>query len=370
MLLLTAVITAYSHAADFKIRPTGRALFDAAAYASPDTNFVAGVGAPDIRLGALMNFDKFEARVDIGYIGYRFIPTDIYLKYKFDDHHQLEVGYFVHQFGLQFATGASSKIGMEEPIAQSAFGEPRMPGIMYEYTDKNFLVAPSIFAQSSAVFAYSDVLGRTGVGAMARFVWHPRTADGDIFQLGVTPLMQTAEFAGDAKNGYAAFKSRYPTKVANVNCLNASIDSVRSIFKITPEILWSHGRWAAEGQFYFLNVDRKGTLPSFHGMGGYVQTRTLLNRNARYSYSPLIGYLATPGAGSWEIVCGYSYVDLSDIAAGIHGGRANSASFTLNYYIHKYVTARLNYNYTRRSAEGAIPSQHVNIFQTRIQFMF
>ena len=76
---------------------------------------------------------------------------------------------------------------------------------------------------------------------------------------------------------------------------------MRSVFKVAPEALWGHGRFAAEAQFFFLNVARKEGLGSFQGLGCYALGRVLLNRGARYSYSPWIGYLATPAPRSWEI---------------------------------------------------------------------
>ena len=99
-------------------------------------------------------------------------------------------------------------------------------------------------------------------------------------------------------------------------------------------------------------------------------TRVLLNRGAKYSYSPWTGYLAIPAAKSLELVAGYSYADLNDSGAGIFGGKANSASLTFNYYIHRYVTWRVNYSYTNRPEAPGLPARHTNIFQTRIQFLF
>lgn len=379
ILLLLSISNCY--AGDFKIRPTARALFDVGGFIPAQPEFKAGVALPDVRLGALMNFDKFEARVDIGYQSYKFVPADIYLQYHINDHSIVKGGFFVHQYGIQSATGASTKIGMEAPVAQNAFGYGRLPGAMYVYQNGKILSASSLFAQNTAAFKFANELGQTGFGAMTRFVWHPDTTSGNIFHIGVSAAMQSANFSGDSKNAVCTFRSTFPTKISDVTCVSASVDQVSSIFRISPEILWSKGRVAVEGEGYFLNAARKDGLPSFRGYGAYMQTRILLNKNAKYKYSPWIGYVATPGAKSWELVAGYSYADLNcnDITAAnpeatpIKGGRVNSASLTLNYYIHKYVTARLNYNYTRRTgytADPAHPSLHTNIIQARIQFLF
>ena len=42
----------------------------------------------------------------------------------------------------------------------------------------------------------------------------------------------------------------------------------------------------------------------------------------------------------------YNYTNASDASAGIYGGITNDASCTFNYYINKYMIARLRYSYT------------------------
>lgn len=355
----------------FTLRPTGRALFDAAAYAPTDSLFAAGVCCPDVRLGAQANFDSFEARADISMRFGKFYPADIYLQWNINESSFLKGGYFVHQFGLQSATGASHKIGMEEPIAQTAFGENRLLGAMYVYHNPRLHFAGSLFGQSAAMTEHSNTLGRCGVGALARFAWHPKAETGNVTQIGVSALAQTPNYSGSKEHPNQIITVPFPTKVSAVTCLSANVTDVNSIFKLSPEFLISRGRWAAEGQFYYLGVPRKGTLKSYNSCGAYIQGRILLGRsNANYGYSADTGYLTFPAPGQWELVAGWSYADLNCSAAGVRGSHANSASLTLNYYLNKYITWRVNYNYTRRSASAALPALGVNIFQTRIQFVF
>lgn len=351
-----------------KIVPTGRALFDAAAYEPADSDFRAGVTCPDVRLGAKANFGNFEARADISLRFGKFYPADIYLQYNITPSSFIKGGFFVHQFGLQSATGASTKIGMEEPVAQSAFGELRLLGAMYVWSNAKLHFAGSLFGDPALMTAHSNEASVSGYGALARFAWHPRTAEGDIFQLGVSALGRSVSYGAGVNHIYN-FKAPYPTKVANVTAAIAKVDSVNSIWKLSPEILWSRGRVAAEGQLYYLNAPRSGALRAYQAWGGYAQARILLNRNAHYGYSSSTAYLTTPPAKSWEIVAGYSGMTLNDSRAAITGGRVHTGSLTLNYYIHKYVTWRLNYTFAHTSG-GAAPVRNQNIFQTRIQFLF
>lgn len=373
-LILWLVILAWGWVAlrggDFKISPTGRALFDMAAYAPSDSLFRPGVAIPDVRLGAKATFDSFEARADVSYRFGKLYLSDVYLQWNINSQSFLKGGFFVHQFGLQFATGASHKISMEEPIAQTAFGEVRFLGAMYVWHDSRFHFAGSLFAQPEASVLHANELGNTGVGAIARFVWHPTTIPGNIFQIGVSGLGRTPNFSGDRENPISRFSANFPTRVNSVPLLKASVDSVSSIFKVTPELIWVKDRFGVESQFYYLYTARRHHLPAFQGYGAYVMARVLLNREARYSYSIPSASLATPPAKSWELVAGYSWVNLNDSGAGIYGSMANSVSLTMNYYLNKYITWRVNYTYANRIEEPGLPARHANIFQTRIQFVF
>lgn len=369
-LFISATASAEEGNPDFKIVPTARALFDAAAYLPQDSDFRPGICIPDIRLGAKANFGKFEARADVSYRFGKLYPADIYIKWNIDENSFLKGGYFVHQFGLQSATGASDKISMEEPIAQSVFGELRLLGAMYVWRNPGFHFAGSLFVQSDAALKHSNELGRTGAGGLVRGLCHPATSKGNIFQAGISVLFQSANGTGNKDNLTWNFKSPFPTKVASVACIDAQVDRLKSVFKLSPEILWSRGRVAAEGQFYYLQANRHAGLTSFKACGGYVLSRILLGRNASYSYSPWTGYLATPSPRTWEIVGGWSCADLNDSQSEIYGGTANEFTATLNYYLNRWITWRLNYSYTDRRADHGLPSRHANIFQTRIQFIF
>ena len=66
----------------------------------------------------------------------------------------------------------------------------------------------------------------------------------------------------------------------------------------------------------------------------------------------------------------YNYTSLSDSSCGIFGGRMNDFSVTFNYYINKYMLARLHYSYTYVwNRAGADPTT-LNGFMARLQVIF
>ena len=80
--------------------------------------------------------------------------------------------------------------------------------------------------------------------------------------------------------------------------------------------------------------------------------------------------LSTPKKGALECVLNYNYTTLTDASAGVYGGRMNDLSFTFNYYINKYMIARLHYSYTHTWGRADAPSMSVNGFMARLQVIF
>ena len=141
------------------------------------------------------------------------------------------------------------------------------------------------------------------------------------------------------------------------------------MFKLTPELLVAKGRVALEGQYYYMNVNRKNGLASYKASGVYGLLRGVLI-GGDYGYSHADAGLATPAPKTLEVVAGYNYTDATCGKAGIYGGRTNDASITLNYYINKYMIARLRYSYTNVEGSDVMRDRHVNTIQARIQFKF
>ena len=119
-----------------------------------------------------------------------------------------------------------------------------------------------------------------------------------------------------------------------------------------------------------MNVSRDGGRPSYRAHGVYGLLRGLIIGDREYSYSHADAGLATPKPGSLECVLGYNYTDASCSHSGIYGGKSNDYSVTLNYYINKYMIARLRYSYTDVRGSSVQRDRHVNTLQARVQFLF
>lgn len=357
----------------FKISPTGRILMDGALYATPQKDeFKDGLAIPDARLGAKMEYGKWKAKVDVGFAYGKVGLKDLFFEYDFNDRNFLRAGSFIHQYGLQSATSSSMKITMEEPVSNAIFNDPRQLGLMYEHSADNFMATASAHVEPSATnyILTPTQFTQEGYGIRSRLVARPLHADGKVVQFGISGGFATPQRYGnpDEHNAFQ-FKANFPTRVAQVTALDATVTNAKNLWKLTPELLLNYGPVALESQYYWTRVSRRDGLHHFTGQGAYATVRGLV-LGGNYSYSMIDGGLATPAPKSLEAVLSYNYTSVTDAKAGIWGGRMNDLSVTFNYYINKYMLARLHYSYTHTWDHNGAPSTSLNGFMARLQVIF
>lgn len=353
------------------VKPSGRILMDAAFLNSSnktvDEQCVDGVNVPDIRIGMKVSYGKWEGKADIGYARGSVSPKDIFIQYNFNKQNFLRGGYFVHQFGYQSATSSSFKVSMEEPETHSAFGVGgRLVGLMYEHSDDKFMGTGSVYTDAQSFKKQTNHTGYQGTGLLTRLVYHPFIEKGNLFHVGIG---LNYELAAENRSNME-FKAPYPVRVAGINAIGAKITDAKNDFKFSGELMAAKGHVGIEGQYIFMNVDRKGDAKSYNAWGAYGNLRFLLNNE--YEYVKNDAGIATPAPKSWELVAAYNYTDMNDAKAGFHGGKLSDWALTMNYYINKYMIWRVS-GHIVRAGESDYSGFNKNTFrviETRIQFKF
>lgn len=353
------------------VKPSGRILMDAAFLNSSnkavDEQCVDGVNVPDIRIGMKVSYGKWEGKADIGYARGSVSPKDIFIQYNFNKQNFLRGGYFVHQFGYQSATSSSFKVSMEEPETHSAFGVGgRLVGLMYEHSDDKFMGTGSIYTDAQSFKKQTNHTGYQDTGFLTRLVYHPLIEKGNLFHVGIG---LNYELAAENRSNME-FKAPYPVRVAGINAIGAKITDAKNDFKFSGELMAAKGHVGIEGQYIFMNVDRKGDAKSYNAWGAYGNLRFLLNNE--YEYVKNDAGIATPAPKSWELVAAYNYTDMNDAKAGFHGGKLSDWALTMNYYINKYMIWRVS-GHIVRAGESDYSGFNKNTFrviETRLQFKF
>ena len=353
------------------VKPSGRILMDAAFLNSSnktvDEQCVDGVNVPDVRIGMKVSYGKWEGKADIGYARGSVSPKDIFIQYNFNKQNFLRGGYFVHQFGYQSATSSSFKVSMEEPETHSAFGVGgRLVGLMYEHSDNKFMGTGSVYTDAQSFKKQTNQTGYQGTGLLTRLVYHPLIEKGNLFHVGIG---LNYELAAENRSNME-FKAPYPVRVAGINAIGAKITDAKNDFKFSGELMAAKGHVGIEGQYIFMNVDRKGDAKSYNAWGAYGNLRFLLNNE--YEYVKNDAGIATPAPKSWELVAAYNYTDMNDAKAGFHGGKLSDWALTMNYYINKYMIWRVS-GHIVRAGESDYSGFNKNTFrviETRLQFKF
>ena len=377
-LLCAASAMAQDSEPKFTIKPTGRILMDGAVYlggnddieGTGDKKFVDGVAIPDLRLGVKAGYGKWKAKVDVGF-GYGKVGLkDTYIEYDFNESNLIRGGYFVPQFGLNSETSSSMKPSYEEPTSNEFFyANPRLLALMHIYDKGQFFAGTTVFAEAAAMTKNATEMGKQAWGAQTRLVWRPMHSDGDAFQIGCS-FIYSSPTGGD--HNEFTYSANFPSRVSKVTNVSATIDHAKGLFKMTPEVLFMRGNIALEAQYYYMNVARKDGFRNYTAQGAYGMFRALL-LGSRYRYSHADCGMATPDPRSLEVVLGYNYTNASDASAGIYGGITNDANCTFNYYINKYMIARLRYSYTNvrdRRVGDLTAKRHVNLIEARLQIIF
>lgn len=359
-------------AAELQFAPTGRVLFDAAMYLPQKDGFANGITLPDIRLGGTARYGQWLATANVGFGYGKLTIMDMYMQYNFKDtKNYLRGGYFIHQFGLSSATSGSFKPAGEAPVPDQLFGTMvwRL-GLMYVMDRPQFFMGVSGFTDTGMAGENTATRGYTSAGLMGRFVYRPLASTGSVVQVGISPWLQSAvkkDVGGKTVSNYDC-SVYFPTRVARVPMMKVDVTDASSVFKISPELLLSKGRFALESQYYWMNVSRHAGLPDYKAQGVYGLFRALIKGDSKYTYSSGTACLELPSPKTLECVLGYGYTD--GISGDILGGISNDYSVTLNYYINKYMLCRLGYHYTDVRDSSVAGRRHINILQARIQFKF
>jgi phosphate-selective porin OprO/OprP len=355
------------------VKPSGRILFDAA-YINPqhqEDDLKSGVGIPDMRVGVGFNYGQWKGKIDMGYAYGKVNMKDVWLQYDFDKQNFIRGGYFIHQYGFQSSTSSSFKETMEEPQSNAVFNNDRMIGLMYEYSAPKVLATASIVVETDAMKQTTDVTGNEAIGGMTRLLYRPYAERGKMFQVGISGGIEGARYNSKEELNHKQFtlSTRWPTRVAKVNSQQAVVTDAKTMYKFSPEVMYSRGRFAVIGQYFLNSITRDNNQETFTGSGAYVTLRGLLKGR---DYAPNMGDggIATPDPGNMELCLQYNYTALSDASAGILGGYLNDWAICYNFYPNKYMIWRVRASYTKVTNRSGFADNEVSILETRLQVKF
>lgn len=343
---------------DLQWRLIGRVFFDGGFFMNDHLNLGSSFQVNDVRLGTVLTlFEDWEAKIELGYADKAISFKDIYLSYAWKGH-VFKLGHQYEPFGYA-RIGSSNYRFMQHATADEALGTSRKLGLTYSYDRDWWNVMAGVFSNGNV---QSGGQLEQGYTLSAKVIARPWMAEKKLLHIGVAPVFI------DGKDE-VSFGGGVPTMLladGDNAFLDATVNNVINQWKLDVEGILLCNKWYFQGQYYLGHLNRHDAT-NYNGQGGYVQAGYLL-LGEKHNYDAATGMMKNPAPGSLELLVRYDAVNLND--AGIQGGRLSDVTVGLNYFLNKYIAAKINY--TRMMVADASPlgNNRFDVLQARIQLSF
>lgn len=334
----------------------GRAFFDGGVFNRDST--VTSFQVNDIRLGTIVRFlNHWEGKIELSYGDSKVSLKDVYLNYA-RGNHMFRLGNYFEPFG-NARVGTTNFRFMTNAVSDKVLGDKRKLGITYAYNHEWVNIMAGIFSDGD--IEKSKPLNQ-GYILAAKWVGRPLMKNKKLIHIGVAP-----RFSSNASE--VTFSGGAPTDLLSKGdntILDARVDHVINQWKLDLEVILLYNKWYAQGQYFQSHLNRFAA-PNYNAKGGYIQAGYMI-LGAKHNYNPVTGMIVNPAPGSLEALVRYNNVNLND--AGIQGGRITDISLGMNYFINKFVAAKINYTRMLPGKTAVGGENSFDVIQARIQLSF
>lgn len=404
---------------DFKITLFGRMYLDGVHYFDDVTDLSSKASIRDIRLGTKIQWEKWDAKINISFGKNKLNIKDAFLRYNHAENSSLKIGNFFEPFGIETAASSKETRFIGGSNTSQAFGFGRSLGIAYTYYNDKLYASTGLFVGKVDNNHYGD----QGYSTTSKLVYAPISNDNLTVQFGASFSYRKPEANGFSED----FNDDDFNRVVDITAgpeekfLNAEIEGAESDMRYNFQTLvlaksflfqaeYSHSE-VKRDEDYISRLMKDGpaysagstwptspeAYPSWYGdlreistEGYYVQAGFLLGDS--YSYNSSTSYINRPKAGSYEFLIRYDDTNLNDIdgmylngvwgpdnelsalgGAGnksIAGGKAKTYSVAMNYYLNNNIMFRLNYSLMDVDNINHPLDENVGVLNARIQVQF
>lgn len=341
---------------NFRWRLIGRVFFDGGVLNADSTQTSFQVN--DIRLGTVIRFmDHWEAKIELGYGDSKISVKNMFLNYSRGDY-AVRLGYHFEPFG-NARVGTSNYRFMTDATSDQALGNKRKLGISYSYNREWVNLMAGVFSDGD--IEKSKPLNQ-GYSLAAKLVGRPVMKDKKLIHIGVAPRFNSS-------SDEVSFAAGAPTDLLSKKdntLVQANVSQVINQWKLDLELILLYNKWYFQGQYFQAHLNRFAH-PDYNALGGYAQVGYMI-LGAKHNYNPVTGMIVNPAPKSLEVLMRYNQVDLND--AGIRGGRMTDISLGMNYFINKFVAAKINYTRMMPGNTSLKGDKDFDVVQARVQFNF
>jgi len=408
---------------DYQVSLNGRIYMDGVHYFDDATDLSSDASIKDIRLGTTVKWGQWSAKVNVSFGNNEVKIKDAFLRYNQSKHSIFTVGNFFEPFGIEASASSKNLRFIDGSNTTQAMGIGRSIGLGYTYYTDKFYGSTGLFAGS----VDNHNKGDQGFSTTTKLVYTPIVNDNVLFQLGGSFTYRIPEANGFNESLNDDDYNREVSLAAGPEhkFLNADIKGARTDMRYNFQTMVLSGPVMLQAEYTKTKVTRDddyvsrlmkdnpywthtagggyawpvapGDYPGWYGEmrdieteAFYVTAGFLLGDN--YSYNSSTAYINRPKAGTYEFLLRYDNTNLNDIdgtyfngsygpadlgaALGgygnmsIQGGKAETISAAVNYYLNDNVMFRLNYSYMDVQNQVYPLDEKVGMIKARVQVNF
>lgn len=253
-LCLLAVVTSLTATAQetlsdkLQYKVTGRMLMDGGVYLRNDNHFGNGTEFNDLRVGMKATYQRWDMKVEIGYVGSKVSIKDAFATYT-SGKHIIQVGQFYEPFTMDMLCSTFDLRFHQSPGSVLAMTNSRRLGVAYTYNATHYYACGGLFTDNDI----SNLKNTSqGYAVDGRFVYRPVNEAGKLLHLGIAAIYRTPDGAlpdDDNKNTFV-YKSAGVSTIDNRNLIYAEVDNARHQVKLGTELLIYYGKILLSKRIY------------------------------------------------------------------------------------------------------------------------
>ncbi len=299
-------------------------------------------------------FRDWEAEVDVDF-GERVYPEanldarDMWIKYNVPSSGlSFMAGNFKEPFGMERLNSSRLLTFLERSAPTNAFALGRRIGVAGRYYNRYGQL--TLAAMGHELGTRIDKGQRDdGMSGNVRLTLAPINRHGKNLHLGFAYSSKTPETLSDLAENTIEIRTRTENYVFDPKQLHTGdIKDVNFYERFGAELMAIKGPFNFMAEAFSADIHRWYDKPEVNLKGAYGTLTWTVTGETRYYYidEGEVGPIETPRSknGALELAVRYSYTDLNDLAAGIHGGSSRQLMLGVNYYPNTNIKLQFNYS--------------------------
>jgi phosphate-selective porin OprO/OprP len=409
----------------YSFRVGARVDIDGSLYFDDYTDRGSGAEFSTARLRVLSKLgDKFDFKFDVDFMSKTFLK-DAYLRWHTTKNSFLRLGNFAEAFSAENIQSTMDYPFITKSATTEAFGTGRALGLAYRYYHPYFWGEAGVYSQKLAT---TKVAGDMGYSVSTRLLARYTSPDFNIHVGG------SFNFRRPNANGFSSGNDDYNRTVTVASSLESAVDETK-FMSVNLDNVKNQLKWGVELMANYKNVYLKGeyigakynrerdwenmfnsslgtmmamyfpTMESYKWLYGEdvpaqfygvsVEAGVLLF-GGDYKYNSVDALMRRPKGKSLELVARFNHTNLNDITSGsifyngsfydswmnqswyvtnqsVAGGKVNTLTIGLNYYVTNNIVTRLDYSYQHLNQPYVAAyslDKNLHSIQARVAFEF